>query len=81
MINNIIASVICKKDNNSSFLDSNNIVWKWINNEWIGKRAVQTFDLRTCWLEETSIDRALWAVLDNEWLFDSIDESSLFPAE
>jgi hypothetical protein len=37
--------------------------------------------LREFDLEETSIDRALWAVLDNEWLFDSIDESSLFPAE
>jgi hypothetical protein len=37
--------------------------------------------LRDFDLEETSIDRALWAVLDNEWLFDSIDESSLFPAE
>jgi hypothetical protein len=32
-------------------------------------------------LEETAIDRALWAVLDDEWLFDSISESSLFPAE
>lgn len=37
--------------------------------------------LREFDLEETSIDRALWAVLNNEWLFDSIDESSLFPAE
>lgn len=32
-------------------------------------------------LEETSIDRALWATLDNKWLFDAIDESTLFPAE
>jgi chromosome segregation ATPase len=37
--------------------------------------------LREFELEETSIDRALWAVLNNEWLFDLIDESSLFPAE
>jgi len=37
--------------------------------------------LREFDLEETAIDRALWAVLDNEWLFDSINESSLFPAE
>jgi hypothetical protein len=37
--------------------------------------------LREFDLEETSIDRALWATLDNEWLFDAIDESTLFPAE
>lgn len=28
-------------------------------------------------LEDTAIDRALWATLDNEWLFDSIEESNL----
>jgi hypothetical protein len=37
--------------------------------------------LREFDLEETSIDRALWATLNNEWLFDAIDESTLFPAE
>lgn len=28
-------------------------------------------------LEDTAIDRALWAALDDEWLFDSIEESNL----
>jgi len=34
-------------------LDANNISWRKINEEWIGKRAVCTFDLRHVWLEET----------------------------
>jgi hypothetical protein len=33
--------------------------------------------LREFDLEETAIDRALWATLDNEWLFDTIDSSSI----
>jgi len=28
-------------------------------------------------LEDTAIDRALWAALDEEWLFDSINENNL----
>ena len=28
-------------------------------------------------MEETAIDRSLWATLDNKWTFDSIDTSSL----
>lgn len=37
------------------FHDKNNIGWKWVNNEWIGKRTVWTFDFRACWLEETTL--------------------------
>lgn len=39
-----------------SFLDSNNILWKLIEDKWIGKRSVLTFDNRVCWLEETTIE-------------------------
>jgi len=35
------------------FLDSNNVLWKHIDSEWIGKRSVFTFDFRACWLEDT----------------------------
>lgn len=52
---NDLTSIICKEFENSSFLDSKNIVWKHINGEWIGKRSVWTFDFRACWLEETEI--------------------------
>ena len=41
---------------NSSFLDKNNIIWKIINDEWIGRRSVWTIDFRSCWLEDTTID-------------------------
>ena len=59
---NKVASFFCKHNEKSSFLDSNNIVWKWIDNNWIGKRSVWTFDFRACWLEDTTIDniKSFW---------------------
>lgn len=36
------------------------------------RRMMREYDL-----EETAIDRALWATLDNKWTFDSIDVSAL----
>jgi hypothetical protein len=43
------------------------------------KRAISTHRkmLRDFDLEETSIDRALWAALNDKWLFDDIDVDSL----
>lgn len=38
------------------YLDGNNISWKIVDGEFIGKRSVWTFDFRACWLEETNID-------------------------
>jgi hypothetical protein len=38
------------------FLDKNNILWKVVNGQWIGKRSVWTKDWRACWLEDTEID-------------------------
>jgi len=40
----------------SSLLDGNNVNWKVINGEIIGKRAVWTHDFRVCWLEDTTIE-------------------------
>ena len=39
-----------------SMLDSNNIIWKLVNDKWIGKRSVWTYDFRACWLEDTTIE-------------------------
>lgn len=39
-----------------SFVDKNNIVWKMIDGKKVGKRAIQTKDLKTCWLEDTTVD-------------------------
>jgi len=36
------------------------------------RKLMREFDL-----EDTAIDRALWATLDNAWLFDSINENNL----
>lgn len=54
---NVVGEFICKTlDEKASFLDKNNIVWKVVNGEWIGKRSVWTFDFRSCWLEDTIIE-------------------------
>lgn len=39
----------------TQLLDKNNILWKEVNGEFIGKRSVQTFDFRSCWLEDTTM--------------------------
>ena len=69
IINNIIASAFCKRNKKSSFLDSNNIVWKWIDNNWIGKRSVWTYDFRACWLEDTNIDnvKTFWCGKESDY--------------
>lgn len=59
MNKNKISNIICEiiiRNVGGSFLDSNNILWKLIEDKWIGKRSVWTFDLRACWLEETTIE-------------------------
>ena len=54
---NVVGEVISRVLNGRShLLDENNIIWKLIDNEWIGKRSVWTFDWKSCWLEETTID-------------------------
>lgn len=37
----------------ASFLDSDNILWKMVEDNWIGKRSVWTKDYRAVWIEET----------------------------
>lgn len=42
---------ICKIPN-TSYFDKNNILWRWVGNDWVGKYAVQTKELSIKWLEE-----------------------------
>jgi hypothetical protein len=53
----------------TAYLDSDNIKWKIINGELIGKRSVLTFDLRTCWIEETTIEniKSWWCGKDSDY--------------
>lgn len=63
----IIIKMICNKTSDiisesivrtigGCFLDTNNVLWKLVNEKWIGKRSVWTYDYRACWLEDTTID-------------------------
>lgn len=53
--NNLIAEKILRRCNiKGSFLDSQNVLWKLIDNKLVGKRSVWTYDNRACWLEETT---------------------------
>lgn len=47
----VICAALTKKDK-GSFLDGDGILWRWVDNELIGKPAVQTKDLRHIWVEE-----------------------------
>ena len=54
-----ITNSLCKeliKGTKYRFLDKNNISWKWVDSEWIGKRSVWTFDFKAVWLEETTLE-------------------------
>ena len=53
----VLSEVIIRTlDEKACFLDKNNIFWKVVNNEWIGKRSVWTFDFRASWLEDTILE-------------------------
>lgn len=71
--NQAISEAICR-DMGGSMLDSNNIVWKIVNNEWIGKRGVYTVDYRSCWLEDTASEKIRRWWNDNP----NVDYSQIF---
>jgi hypothetical protein len=67
---NVVGELISKELNGKcSFLDKNNILWKLIDDEWIGKRSVYTFQLRPCWLEDASLEniRSWWCGKDADY--------------
>jgi hypothetical protein len=48
-----LGRLICSKNKDKySFLDKNNILWKFKNDVFIGKRSVFTKNFKSCWLEE-----------------------------
>ena len=71
-ITNIISEVLIK-NGGGSFHDANNIVWKVIDGNWIGKRSVWTKDFRTCWIEDTTIENVkTW------WCGEDADYTEIF---
>lgn len=54
----------------NKFLDNKNILWKKIDNKWIGKRSVLTRDLKICWIEETEMNniKYLWCGINANYL-------------
>ncbi len=62
-------SIIRKSPSDTSFMDSDNIVWKVIDDKFIGKRSVQTLDFRACWLEDTTIQnvKSWWCGKDSDY--------------
>lgn len=54
---NQLAEKLCRTVNKfHAYQDENNIVWKLVDNLWVGKRSVWTHDFRAVWLEETTVD-------------------------
>lgn len=67
---------LCKeliKGTKYRFLDKNNISWRWVDSEWIGKRSVWTFDFRACWLEETTLEN-----VKSWWCGKEVDYNEIF---
>ena len=64
-------SLICKilQKSGGIFLDENNIGWKYINGELIGKRTVYTHDLRAVWIEDVKKEeiRSWWCGKDSDY--------------
>jgi hypothetical protein len=50
-----------------NYLDKNNISWKFIDNEWIGKRCVSSKEgFRYVWLEDVPSDETVHSYLCGE---------------
>ena len=69
--NTVISRIALKimKLKDATYLDKDNISWKYVDNILIGKRSVWTFDFRSCWLEETTIDnvKSWWCGEDSDY--------------
>ena len=68
MESNNFSKVICKVYG-GCFLDEKNILWKWVNDEWIGKRSVYTNDLKAKWIEEVEEKeiRSYWCGVNSNY--------------
>ena len=65
---NILCEVIVRLVG-GCMLDENNILWQLIDDKWVGKRSVWTFDFRSCWLEETTYEnvKSWWCGKDADY--------------
>ena len=76
-VSNFIGESYCRyweqSGERTGFLDANNIGWKIVNGKWIGKRSVWTYDLRACWLEDTTIGN-----IKSWWCGINADYSEIF---
>ncbi len=68
-ITNKLAENLVISNENSSFLDGNNILWKITENGWVGKRSVYTFNLQTLWLEDTNFEdiKTWWCGINSDY--------------
>ena len=76
-INQTIAKVILNKIPAACFyLDKDNILWKTVDGEMIGKRSVWTFDNRACWLQDTKSENVkAW------WCGENADYNEIFKTQ
>jgi hypothetical protein len=68
IVSNAFARCIIE-DSRGVFLDKNNIGWRIVDGEWIGKRTVWTYDFRACWLEQTTREniKSWWCGKDSDY--------------
>lgn len=69
-INNILGEAIVRGfDKPASLLDGNNILWKVVDKEWIGKRSVWCIGNRACWLEDVKTEdvKSWWCGEDADY--------------
>lgn len=57
----------------SSFLDKDNILWRYIDDVWVGRRSVWTKDFRAVWLDEVSLQD-----IKSYWCGDTADYNEQF---
>lgn len=60
--------LICS-DTKNSYLDKNNILYKYVNGKFIGKRSVFTTEYKSCWIEETKPENVKywWCGKDSDY--------------
>jgi len=67
---NTIGKLICfNLKDKASFLDNNNILWKYNKDEFIGKRSVFTKDFKSAWIEDVDYNeiKSWWCGKDADY--------------
>jgi len=68
-VKEILIQSVISSFNNASFLDKNNILWKIVNDKYIGKRSVWCYDFTACWIEDTKFEniKSWWCGKDADY--------------